>query len=113
MKLRILITGGQGFVGKALVANALTKGFTVRVSSRQRLTSFESCLEFFQVKDLGSSTDWFAALKGVDAVVHCAGRAHVIKETAEDPLAAFRAVNLDGTLNLARKVAAAGVKRFV
>jgi nucleoside-diphosphate-sugar epimerase len=34
-------------------------------------------------------------------------------DTAADPLAAFRAVNVEGTLNLARQAAADGVKRFV
>ena len=58
-------------------------------------------------------TDWFAALQVVDAVVHCAGRAHVMKDTEEHSLAAFRNVNLDGTLNLARQAVDAGVKRFV
>lgn len=113
MTQRVLVTGGQGFVGKALAAGALSKGFTVRVSSRQKVIASELCLDFFQVSDLDSRTDWLAALQDVDAVVHCAGRAHVMKDAAEDPLAAFRTVNFDGTLNLARQSIAAGVKRFV
>jgi len=36
-----------------------------------------------------------------------------MRETAVDPLAVFRAVNVEGTLNLARQAAAAGVRRFV
>jgi len=113
MMQRILVTGGQGFVGKALAAGALSKGFTVRVSSRQKLIASECRLDFSQVGDLGPKTDWSAALQDVGAVVHCAGRAHVMKDTAADPLAAFRTVNFDGTLNLARQAIAAGVKRFV
>ena len=113
MTQRVLVTGGQGFLGKALAAGALSKGFTVRVSSRQKLVASERRLEFSQVGDLGPKTDWIAALQDVDAVVHCAGRAHVMKDTAADPLAAFRTVNFDGTLNLARQAIAADVKRFV
>lgn len=113
MTHRLLVTGGQGFVGKALAAGALAKGFSVRVSSRQKLAGSESRLEFSQVGGLGSTTDWLAALQGVEAVVHCAGRAHVVKDMAADPLAAFRTVNLDGTLNLARQAVEARVKRFV
>ena len=113
MMQRVLVTGGQGFVGKALAAGALSKGFTVRVSSRQKLIPSERCLEFSQVGDLGPKTDWLAALRDVDVVVHCAGRAHVMKDMASDPLAVFRAVNFEGTLNLARQAIAAGVKRFV
>jgi UDP-glucose 4-epimerase len=36
-----------------------------------------------------------------------------MEDTEADPLTAFRAVNVDGTLNLARQTATAGVKRFV
>lgn len=46
-------------------------------------------------------------------MVHAAARVHVMKETASDSLAEFRRVNVDGTLNLARQAAAAGVRRFI
>jgi nucleoside-diphosphate-sugar epimerase len=62
---------------------------------------------------LHPSTDWSIALEGVAVVVHSAARVHVMHDTEADPLAAFRAVNVEGTLNLARQAAAAGVKRFV
>jgi UDP-glucose 4-epimerase len=52
-------------------------------------------------------------LEGVTDVVHLAARAHITQETSSDAYAAFRAVNTAGTLNLARKAAAAGVRRFV
>jgi nucleoside-diphosphate-sugar epimerase len=108
-----LVTGGQGFVGKALGFAALSKGFKVRVSSRQLVKAPPSCFEFSQVGGLGPATDWSAALQGVDALVHCAGRAHRVKDTVADPLAAFRTVNLAGTLNLTQQAVKAGVKRFV
>lgn len=113
MTHHVLITGGRGFVGMALATGALSKGFAVRISSRQKLITPRSRLEFCQVGDLSPTTDWFAALQGIDIVVHCAGRAHVMKETAVDPLATFRTINLDGTLSLARQAAGAGVARFV
>jgi UDP-glucose 4-epimerase len=47
------------------------------------------------------------------AVVHLAARTHVTRDRADDPLAEFRRVNVEGTLNLARLAAAAGVRRFV
>jgi nucleoside-diphosphate-sugar epimerase len=108
-----LVTGGQGFIGKALVCGALTKRFYVRVSSRQSLNASCSYLEFAQVGELGPTTDWSSSLQNVNTLVHCAGRAHVIKDTEGDTLAAFRAVNLDGTLSLAHQAVKAGVKRFV
>ena len=63
--------------------------------------------------DLEPAADWSSALQGVSDVVHCAARVHVMHDTVADPLYAFRTVNVDGTLNLARQAAAAGVKRFV
>ena len=113
MSPRVLVTGGLGFVGKAVVANALTRGFSVCASSRQKINPADGRVEFFQVGDLGLATDWSLALQGVHSVVHCAARAHVLHETAADPHAVFHLVNVDGTLNLARQAAAAGVKRFV
>ena len=110
---RVLVTGGSGFVGKALAAKALSNGSTVRISSRQKLTAPKSRIEYCQVGDLSPATDWFVALQGVDAVVHCAGRAHVMTETAVDPFTAFRTVNGAGTLKLACQAVEAGVKRFV
>jgi nucleoside-diphosphate-sugar epimerase len=50
---------------------------------------------------------------GIDCVIHCAARAHVLREQVGDPLAAFRAVNRDATLALARAAANTGVRRFV
>ena len=65
------------------------------------------------VGDIGSDTDWSAALTGVDCVIHCAARAHVTNETEADALAAYRAVNVEGTRRLAEQAAAAGVRRLV
>ena len=113
MKQRVLVAGGQGFIGKALAVGALSNGFAVRVSSRRKLIEAEARWEHSQVCDLGPATDWLAALQGVNTVVQCAGRAHVMTDTAVDPLTAFRTVNVAGTLNLARQAVEAGVKRFV
>lgn len=66
-----------------------------------------------QVTDLSPSTDWSAALEGVDTVVHCAARVHVMSDSSADPLAAFRLVNLEGTMRLATQAQRAGVRRLV
>ena len=59
------------------------------------------------------TTDWGLTLQGVDAVVHCAARVHVMQDDATDPLQAYREVNVKGALNLASQAAQAGVRRFV
>lgn len=53
------------------------------------------------------------ALAEIDEIVHCAGRAYIMNETAESPLAAYRQTNVQGTLNLAQKAAQNGVKCFI
>ncbi|MFX5825153.1 NAD-dependent epimerase/dehydratase family protein, partial [Acinetobacter baumannii] len=70
-------------------------------------------VETIEVGDLGPQTDWHQALKGIDTVVHCAARVHVMNETAGDPLSLFRRVNVEGSLALARQARDAGVKRLV
>ncbi len=59
------------------------------------------------------TTDWSVALQGVDAVVHCAARVHVMNVDTTDTLKAYREVNVCSTLKLARQAAMAGVRRFV
>lgn len=109
----MLITGANGFVGKALVQSALDRGIATRASSRYMTAGSDRRAEYCQTGEIGPATDWSAALQGVDVLVHCAGRAHVMREAAADPLVAFRSVNTEGTLHLARQAIAAGVKRFV
>ena len=113
MTVRVLVTGGQGFVGWALAARLLEQRFAVRVSTRREYAIKDLRLEWVKTTDLSAVSDWLPALRTIDTVVHCAARVHVMRDTEVDPLAAFRSVNVGGTLNLARQAAAAGVKRFV
>lgn len=52
-------------------------------------------------------------LAGVDVLVHCAARVHVMSDASSDPLSEYRKVNVEGTLRLAEQAASAGVKRFI
>jgi len=70
-------------------------------------------VEPFTVGELSRETAWGAALAGVHVVIHTAARVHVMNETADNSLDEFRRVNVQGTLNLARQAAAAGVRRFI
>lgn len=105
-----LVTGASGFVGTALVERLRSEGHIVRVSVRSGTVGNG---EKFVTGDLCANVDWSSALDGIETVVHCAARVHVVHERHADPLAAFRAVNVRGTLSLARQAAAAGVRRFV
>ncbi len=69
--------------------------------------------EAVAIGDLSPATDWTEALRSVDRVVHLAARVHVMTDKSFDPLAEFCRVNVEGTANLARQAAAAGVRRFI
>lgn len=70
-------------------------------------------LDMVYKAELSPSQDWTKGLDKVNVVIHCAARAHIMKEYLSDPLSEFRLVNVGGTLNLAMQAAKAGVKRFI
>jgi UDP-glucose 4-epimerase len=111
--VKVLVTGASGFVGSALCGHLLAKGQTVTGAVRSIPGKPLPGVEYRVVSDLSAETNWREALTGMDAVVHCAARVHIMKETSTDPLAAFREMNVKGTACLAEQAADNGVKRFV
>lgn len=115
MTLRsILVTGGSGFVGGALIARLLaTEQFSVIAPTRVALPDAPRLIQV-PTPIFSGHTQWGVALgHSVEVVIHCAARVHVMDDASLDPLGEFRKVNVEATLNLARQAAAAGVKRFV
>lgn len=106
--MNILITGVNGWVGAALAQHCRERGHDVLGSSRQG-----GAPGVIATGDISAHTDWREALAGREAVVHVAARVHVMREREACPLSAFRAVNTEGTLRLARQAAEVGVRRFV
>lgn len=107
---RALITGGSGFVGRVLCRELSDRGLDFVQALRRE---DEHAPVSVVVGEIGPETRWATALSGVDLVVHLAARVHVMRESAVDSLSAFRRVNTEGTLNLARQAVASGVRRFV
>lgn len=111
---KFLVTGGSGFVGGAVINRlALVSGCSVVAPIRNMAVPYLADVHAIPFANLDAVADWSDALKDVDVVIHAAARVHVMKEVSADPLAAFREINVEGTLNLARQSAAAGVRRFV
>lgn len=111
-KLQILVTGINGFVGRALSAEAISRGLKVQGATRAHCDAPKGVTHTV-VGNIDGNTDWCDALTGCDGVVHLAARVHVMSETSANPLMEFRRVNVEGTLNLGRQAAANGVRRFV
>jgi nucleoside-diphosphate-sugar epimerase len=110
---RILVTGASGFVGQALCAELVGRGYLVRAAIRTNADLVPAGCEILQINNISASTDWSAALEDVDTVIHLAARVHVMRENLLNPLEEFRNVNVKGTEQLARAAAANGVTRFV
>ncbi len=112
--MRVLLTGATGFVGRQMLANlASTPGMSVRAAVRDSGAQLPPGTEVYPLGDFGQLRDWSSALHSCDAVVHLAARVHVLHDSAPDPAAAFRRINTDATLALARQAVQAGVRRFV
>ena len=112
---RVLVTGANGFVGRYVCRQLLNDGHWVRGTVRREDAArpLPDAIAPFETGPVESFRDWESALAGVTHVVHLIARAHVIHETAADPLAAYRDTNVETTRRLARAAAAAGVSRFV
>ena len=112
----IVITGADGFVGSALAAHCIATGRSHVAVVRRPSAAHESSSPYrAQVDDLATASDAAldAIVGGAAAVVHLAGRAHVLAETAPDPAAVYRAANVVALERIAQAAVRGGVRRFV
>ncbi|ESH93080.1 MULTISPECIES: NAD-dependent epimerase/dehydratase family protein [unclassified Cupriavidus] len=110
----VLLTGSGGFVGAALLraleavhvqTTCVVRGGTGRPAAQRH--------ELVVADDFADiESAWPDSLRP-DCVIHLAARVHVMRDRAPDPLAAFRATNVEGTLRVARAAARAGARRFI
>lgn len=108
------MSGATGFLGRALMSQLVANArFLPRATIRSGVQDWEEHSELVRVGDLTAVTDWTHAVCGVNVVVHTAARVHVMNEQSGNVINIYRRTNVDGTLNLARQAADAGVKRFI
>lgn len=113
-KQTILITGGAGFIGSHIAEAWLARGANVRVLDNFRTGKLENLRNLNVELIEGSVTDPKTverAVKGVSIIHHLAALVSV-PESVEKPIETQR-INVEGTINLLRFAAEAGVKRFV
>ncbi|MXV81458.1 MAG: NAD(P)H-binding protein, partial [Chloroflexi bacterium] len=107
--MRVLLTGGSGFIGGHVARQLVTDGHDLRLLVRPTSdTAFIDDLTFERaLGDLRRPDSLAVACAGMDAVVHCAAVLRAVRQ--ED----FMQANRAGTGCLARSAAEAGVQRFV
>lgn len=110
--MSILITGANGFIGRAVCTAALRTGERVTGAVRRPVALPAGVHSAMMQSDYGSP-DWRTQLSQHRVVIHTVARVHIMNDPSADPLASFREVNTNGTLDLARQAAAAGIRRFV
>ena len=114
--MKILITGGAGFIGSNIAAECIRRGFFVRILDNFS-TGKEEYLDPFRVKaevvrgDIRNDEDLKRALEGIDCVLHQAAL-RAVERSIEDPLSS-NDVNSTGTLKLLIAAKKANVKRVV
>ena len=111
----VLLTGATGFVGTHLSRRLLSRGWNVKaaIRSREGVARLVDSVEGHIVGPINGTTDWDNALKDVDIVIHLAARVHVMHDTSENPLEAYREVNVRGTRRLLDASVGSGVRRFI
>ena len=107
--MRIVVTGASGFVGRALARRLPVLGHEmVAVTRKDPPPGTVEVVRWSGVTDRAALR---AALQNADALVHLAARAHIMRESADDPRTAFRQVNVDGACAAADVAREMGVGR--
>mgnify|MGYP003870497047 CR=1 FL=1 len=103
MQMKVLITGGNGFIGRYVAAEVRRRGHNAVVLARNPAPGEEAA---FVCQDLRQPDGLAAAIKGMDAVVHCAA-------AMDGDLHTQIAATVEGTANLLAAMTQAGVRHIV
>ena len=112
MKLNVAVTGASGFIGRQTVDHIHHLGHDVTAFVRKK-TFIKGSQTTKIVENIASELHWEELLKGIDVVVHLAGRAHNINESNIQIDDIYKQINCDATIEIARAAGNVGVKRLI
>jgi NADH dehydrogenase len=110
MAQSLLVTGGSGFIGRALVSRlTASRKYSLRLLTRQATSEFDTavCPPIQIVGDLLDSSTYQKKVEGCDIVVHLAAA------TGRAAPREYSRVNVEGTQTLLKACKVAGVRKFV
>lgn len=110
----IVVTGANGFVGRALCRQLVHQGHAVTGLVRKPGGCVEGVAEWLhRGEDYAGLADAWPDRLRADCIVHLGARVHVMRDAAADPETAFSATNVDGTLRVAQAARRHRVPRLV
>jgi nucleoside-diphosphate-sugar epimerase len=112
-KIKVLVTGGTGFIGRSLIPELLRVNYDVSIVSRKKNNFFSPKIKVFLVEDFKNKPDFSEALIGIDCVIHLANKAHMLEQNKGTRFDEIWRINVETTLILAKQAIKAGVKRFI
>lgn len=107
--MKVLVTGGSGFIGSHVVDKLIDKGIAVRIYDTI-IPTHRKDVEFYQGSILDMQPLGFA-MDGVDAIFHLAAIADV-KDVYNEPHYS-ESINVRGTINVLESARKANIKRIV
>lgn len=105
--MRILLTGGSGSVGKAVIDRMVKAGFSVLVIGRREGMAFEGAE--YQACDINDYARLREVIRGCTSVIHLAALANPGAGTPEQVFSA----NAQGTFNVFQAATEEGIQRIV
>lgn len=110
--MKILVTGANGFIGTQLSETLAKSGHQVCDTARS-IAANRSTTREMTTCDLESADNLDHLTTGCDAIVHLAGRAHVMSDNPATSESLYVSANVDVTRRLAQSAARTGVKRMI
>ena len=98
---RVVVTGANGFIGQHLCRKLLGSGKRVTACIREGadaavFSGLSDSFSVFRLPSSGFEGDLSKLFENAGVVIHLAGRAHVMRESAEEPLTEFEEQTYEG-----------------